>query len=45
MNTAMEPLVQLLDKTDRVRITGPGTDLSFSVKGIPSVKCAGHLNI
>ncbi|WP_335871302.1 aminopeptidase [Bacillus sp. 2205SS5-2] len=45
MGEAMEGLVQLMDKTDKVRITGPGTDLSFSIKDIPAVKCAGRLNI
>ena len=28
-----------------MRITGPGTDLTFSIQGIPTVKCAGELNI
>lgn len=45
MDAAMDSLVNLMDKTDKVRITGPGTDLSFSIKGIPAVKCAGRLNI
>ncbi len=45
MAAAMDPLIALLDRTDRVRITGPGTDLAFSVKGIPAVKCAGRRNI
>ncbi|MGB2768095.1 MAG: aminopeptidase, partial [Candidatus Zixiibacteriota bacterium] len=27
------------------RIVGPGTDLSFSIKGIPNKKCDGKLNI
>ena len=45
MSRAMDALVNLLNKTDRVRITGPGTDLSFSIKDIPAVKCDGHLNI
>ncbi|CDN43680.1 MULTISPECIES: aminopeptidase [Paenibacillus] len=45
MEAAMTPLKQLMDRTDRVRITGPGTDLSFSIKGIGSVKCAGERNI
>ncbi len=45
MEEAMTPLKQLMDRTDRVRITGPGTDLSFSIKGIGSVKCAGERNI
>ena len=41
----MEPLKVLMEKTDRVRIVSPGTDLSFSIKGIPAVKCDGHMNI
>jgi aminopeptidase len=45
MNKAMNPLKKLLEKTDKVRITGPGTDLEFSIKGIPVIKCAGELNI
>ena len=45
MDTAMDPLIELLNKTDRVKITGPGTDLTFSIKGISSVKCAGERNI
>lgn len=45
MSKAMDPLVNLMNKTDRVRLVGPGTDLEFSIKGIPSVKCAGDRNI
>lgn len=45
MEKAMEPLEELMEKTDMVRITGPGTDLSFSIKGIPVVKCAGRYNL
>lgn len=45
MSKAMDPLVELMDKTDKVRITGPGTDLTFSIKGIKAIKCDGHLNI
>jgi aminopeptidase len=45
MAEAMEPLHQLMNRTDKVRITGPGTDLSFSIKGIGSVKCSGRRNI
>jgi len=43
--TAMEPLAELMAKTDRVRVVGAGTDLVFSIKGIPSVKCDGHINV
>lgn len=45
MDRAMDPLVTLLEKTDRVRIKGPGTDLTFSIKDIGVVKCAGKRNI
>jgi aminopeptidase len=45
MARAMEPLVRLLTAADQVRIVGGGTDLKFSVKGIPAIGCAGKLNI
>jgi aminopeptidase len=45
MSKAMDPLCELMSQTDRVRIVGPGTDLSFSIKGIPNKKCDGKLNI
>ena len=45
MDQAMNSLKELMEKTDKVRITGPGTDLSFSIKGLPAVKCAGECNI
>jgi aminopeptidase len=45
MSKAMDPLVELMAATDRVRIVAPGTDLSFSIKGLPPVKCDGHLNV
>ena len=45
MNEAMKALIQYMEKTDRVRIVGPGTDLSFSIKGIPAIPCAGNMNI
>lgn len=45
MGKEMENLVAYMNRTDRVRIVGPGTDLSFSIKDIPAIKCAGELNI
>lgn len=45
MSKAMDSLVDLMDKTDQVHIKGPGTDLSFSIKDIPAIKCAGEMNI
>lgn len=38
-------LARLMERTDRVQIKGPGTDLRFSIKGIPAVPCAGTHNI
>lgn len=45
MDRAMDKLKALMDKTDRVRITAKDTDLTFSIKGIGSVKCSGQRNI
>jgi aminopeptidase len=45
MSKAMDALVDLMNRTDKVRITGPGTDLTFSIKDIPAIKCAGQYNI
>lgn len=45
MQKACEPLKELMDRTDRVEIKGPGTDLSFSIKDIGSVPCCGEANI
>lgn len=45
MDKAMDPLVELFNKTDKVHLKAKDTDISFSVKGIGAVKCAGHMNI
>jgi aminopeptidase len=45
MSKAMDPLAALMSRTDKVRIKGAGTDLSFSIKGLPPIKCDGKLNI
>ncbi|MDD4796572.1 MAG: aminopeptidase [Eubacteriales bacterium] len=45
MGRAMQPLVDLMGRTDRVQIVSAGTDLSFSIKGIPTCPCAGACNI
>jgi aminopeptidase len=45
MSGAMDSLVDLMNKTDMVNIKGPGTDISFSMKDIPAIKCAGEQNI
>lgn len=45
MSAAMDALVQRLQRTNFVRITAPGTDISFSIAGVPAIKCAGKNNI
>jgi aminopeptidase len=45
MSKAMDPLVDLMQRTDKVRMVGPGTDIEFSIKGIPAIKCDGKMNI
>ena len=42
---AMNALVKLMNKTDRVEIKGPGTHLKFSIKDIPAIACGGNYNI
>jgi aminopeptidase len=42
---SMNALKKLMDKTEHVAIKGPGTDLSFSIKGINSIVCGGNYNI
>ncbi|MEM6655417.1 MAG: aminopeptidase [Planctomycetota bacterium] len=45
MRRAQEPLVKRMEAADRVKITGPGTDLEFSIKDIPVIPCSGERNI
>ena len=45
MSSAMDKLVEVMQKTDKVRLVAKGTDLTFSIKGMPAIKCAGALNI
>lgn len=45
MERAMRPLKTLMEKTDKVEIKGPGTDIRFSIKGISAVPCSGEHNI
>lgn len=45
LSEAAQPLRDLMARTDRVRITAPGTDLAFSIKGIPIVPCEGRRNV
>ncbi|MFH0982224.1 MAG: aminopeptidase [Planctomycetota bacterium] len=45
MGAAMQPLKKRMEAADQVKIVGPGTDLRFSIKGIPAIPCDGKLNI
>jgi aminopeptidase len=45
MQRAMQPLIELMQRTDKVRIVGPGTELTFSIKSIGVVGCWGERNI
>lgn len=41
----LKPLVARMEAADQVQITSPGTDLTFSIKDIPVIPCAGECNI
>lgn len=45
MAAASRPLANLMHQTDRVRVTGPGTDFTLSIKGIGAVACSGERNV
>jgi aminopeptidase len=45
MARAIVPLQRRMASTDRVHLKGPGTDLTFSIKGIGAVPCVGERNI
>jgi len=45
LQPGMKVLKTLMEKTGRVEIKAPGTDLRFSIKGIPAVICGGDRNI
>jgi len=45
LDPVIEPLKALMDRTAKVRLTGVGTDLTFSIKDIPTIPCTGRSNI
>ncbi|HEU4964293.1 MAG TPA: aminopeptidase [Bacilli bacterium] len=45
MSRAMKPLVERIRRARRVRITGPGTDLSFELNGMPVIASDGRHNV
>ena len=45
LHKAMKKLADYMEKTDKVRIKGNGTDISFSIKDIPKIICSGQNNL
>lgn len=45
MGRDQEPLQRRMEAADRVRLVAPGTDLTFSIQGIPVIPCFGRCNI
>jgi aminopeptidase len=45
LQPGMKALKRLMEKTGRVEVKAPGTDLRFSIEGIPAVICGGDRNI
>jgi len=45
LSLAMDALVSLMKRTDKVRLKAKGTDINFSIKGMDVVKCDGKVNL
>jgi aminopeptidase len=45
MVPGMKALKKWMDKTDKVEIKSPGTELHFSIKGLEAIPCGGTHNI
>ncbi len=45
MYEKMKPLKELMEKTDKVRLVAPDTDITFSIKNMPAIPCCGTSNI
>lgn len=45
LTAAMQPLEDLMNRSDTVRIVAPGTDLRFRIGGIRAILCGGQYNI
>jgi aminopeptidase len=45
LKPGMNALKKRMEKTDKVHIKGPQTDLRFSIKNIPAIACGGNHNI
>lgn len=45
LDKKMTPLKELMESTDKVHILAQDTDLTFSIKNMPAIKCSGECNI
>ena len=45
LDSLMNPLKELMESTDKVQIVTPRTNLTFSIKNMPTIKCSGQCNI
>lgn len=45
MKKDLEPLKELMEKTNMVRIIGVNTDIEFSIKNMPVIPCIGEANL
>ncbi|MDO4411013.1 MAG: aminopeptidase [Akkermansia sp.] len=45
LRPALQRLAKIMDAADKVHITGPGTDIQFSIKGFNAMPCAGECNL
>ncbi len=45
MDEALVPLKDLLEKSDKVKIISPNTNLEFSIKNMPAIICTGQCNL
>lgn len=45
LHKASEKLKKLIEKTDKVKIVAPNTNLTFSIKGMPAIICSGQCNL
>jgi len=45
MGRSQQPLVARMEAADQVKIVAPGTELEFSIRGVPVIPCFGERNI
>lgn len=45
LRPAMKRLAEMMEAADQIRITGPDTEIAFSIKGLNAIPCAGECNL